>query len=180
MRRILLILIVATINFYQLFSQTTQLFFEGFEGGSLPTGWSEQIEKGEVNGDIVHWKYTKKNYTNSSGIIALPDTTAQGLYIARFDYQSDNKEATKLIMPPQNLLGRSRVVLSFWHAQATWTWIDPAWDILRVYYKTGIDSTWHLLEIYDDAVNIWTKRQILLPDNILLFLFFFSKATTLR
>ena len=170
------ILLVFAVEFIRA---NDTIFYEGFEHGILPNGWDELKVKGKPNSDIVNWKYTQYSYMNSAGIVAWPDTVAKGHYVARFDYQSDNKEATKLIMPPQNLNGRTKVVLSFWHAQAAWTWDYPTWDILRLYYKRGADSSWKILEMFEDAVNSWTKREILLPDSILSSTFYIAfEATT--
>ncbi|MCK4358697.1 MAG: choice-of-anchor J domain-containing protein, partial [Candidatus Cloacimonetes bacterium] len=123
---------------------------EGFEGGVLPTGWTQEY----VNG-TVDWQYQNGgNYGN-------PPSAHTGSYNALFSYDSYDGYTTKLVTPELDLGAKTDYTLTFWHAQVDYY---GDWDELHVYYKTSAAGAWTLLESYTTSVANWTERTIDLPN----------------
>ncbi|WP_417860036.1 T9SS type A sorting domain-containing protein [Winogradskyella sediminis] len=123
-------------------------FTEGFEGGVLPTCWSQEYETGTTD-----WTYTDG------------DSNALSAYTGSFNAQFYNTsgDQTKLISPALDLSGVSNPTLSYWHAQEEWS---PDQDELRVYYKTSAGGTWTLIpgQEFTSSIGSWTQESVLLPN----------------
>jgi hypothetical protein len=160
---ILSIISITCITF--TFAQETLVFHEGFEGGIKPDGWNQEKIVGvdaSPTGATVDWQYVNGGYFD------YPDNPYQGSYNAMFQKESYNGEATILITPPLDLAEILKPELRFAHVQQTWYFNDLEYnDILNVYYKRGIDSTWVLLKSYEDPIESWQLHSIQLPDSSL-------------
>ncbi len=127
------------------------LLTEGFEGGSMPAGWSQVQVSGTVN-----WVYRTGA---ASGTVTTAHT---GTKNACFQDNSFSNYTTKLITPAINFTsGMTNATLTFWHAQEAWS---SDIDKLKVYYKTSAGGSWTLLQSYDAAVSSWTQQTISLPN----------------
>lgn len=124
-------------------------FEEGFESGALPDGWTQEYVVGEND-----WEFQDGGYNGN------PPNAYSGDYNAAF-LHSTTGNTTKLITPPINIANAGEPTLSFWHAQVVWAGDQ---DELHVYYKTGEDEDWVLLESYTENVSEWTERVLELPE----------------
>ncbi len=152
----------------------SQVFFsENFETGSRPAGWTEEFVTPPVHTEP--WRYRNgghspndNNWTvppDASDPTRNPSSAYSGTYNAIFFKQGDNNERTKLITPPLDLEGGTKVELSFYLCQVPWTFEGTTgWDVLRIYYKTSQNSPWILLHEFLDPVYEWELQTILLPD----------------
>ncbi|KKL52595.1 hypothetical protein LCGC14_2283900, partial [marine sediment metagenome] len=143
---------------------------EGFESGSLPSGWTEEnLLGGEP------WRYRNGGHSpNDNNWLVPPDQTYitrnppsayEGTYNAIFFKQGDGNERTKLVTPVMVLLGSSSVELSFYLCQIPWIFEGSGNnDALRVYYKVAQDSPWVLLQEYLDPVYDWDLQSLVLPN----------------
>ncbi|HEC42356.1 MAG TPA: T9SS type A sorting domain-containing protein [Bacteroides sp.] len=143
---------------------------EGFESGSLPSGWTEEnLLGGEP------WRYRNGGHSpNDNNWLVPPDQTDimrnppsayEGTYNAIFFKQGDGNERTKLVTPVMVLLGSSSVELSFYLCQIPWIFEGSGNnDALRVYYKVAQDSPWVLLQEYLDPVYDWDLQSLVLPN----------------
>ncbi|MEI7596789.1 MAG: DUF5018 domain-containing protein [Bacteroidota bacterium] len=147
----------ATTNFQTTCGAPISVFpwNEGFEGGVIPTCWSEQIVSGPE-----HWKFANGGY-NSGGVSGSPSAAHTGSYNARLNNARFIADVTKLITPAFNLTSLTNPVLKFWHTQADW---DGDQDELRVYYKTSAAGAWTLLQTYTNSILTWTQETITLPN----------------
>ena len=127
----------------------TPTFYEDFEGGSLPTGWTVEsdgsgtwgVEAGDCDSDN-------------------PVDAGEGDYNALICH-SYSGTVTKLITPVLNLASLTSPQLSFMHIQRNWSGDQ---DELRVYYRTSATSDWVQLCEYTDDISIWTtEEEIALP-----------------
>jgi hypothetical protein len=153
-----------------VYAQETVVFHEGFESGVKPADWTQKKvvgEGGEPTGATVDWQYTDGGYFD------YPINAFQGNYNAMFQKESYDGEATILITPPLDLSEVLKPELRFAHTQQTWYVTLPNDDILEyndklnVYYKRGLDSSWVLLKAYEEGIESWQLRSILLPDSSL-------------
>lgn len=142
----------------------TVLFSEGFESGEIPLTWKEEFVKGAIS-----WRYENGGYSLNPAIpnSRKPIAAHSGSYNALFQFQSSNNEATKLVTKKISALEFAvKPELHFYHAQFDWKHgADYYHDILRVYYKNGVNSTWKLLQEYTAVTTDWVERIIQLPDN---------------
>ena len=121
---------------------------EGFEGGSLPTGWSYSYAHGSHD-----WEYQDGDWDYLSA--------HTGNWNACFYEESYNDDATKLITPEIDLTEALTATLSFWHAQ---TDDDGSQDTLSVYYRTSSSDTWHYLGGWTNSISSWTQETFSLPN----------------
>ncbi|MFD2917474.1 T9SS type A sorting domain-containing protein [Psychroserpens luteus] len=123
-------------------------FTEGFEGGALPSCWSQEYETGATD-----WIYTD----GDSNVLSANT----GSFNAQF--YNTGGDQTKLISPALNLSGVSNPTLSFWHAQVDWSGDQ---DELRVYYKTSAGGTWTIIpgQEFTSSIGSWTQESVLLPN----------------
>ena len=123
------------------------IYSEGFEGGSMPTGWTQ-------DGD---WNWLIANNVNTSH----PGSAGNGNYCAQITHKTTGN-ATKLITPVINLSSVHSAELSFMHVQQAW---DVDVDGLKVYYRTSTSGTWTQLAEYTNAYASWTTESgIALPN----------------
>ena len=123
------------------------LFSEGFEGGSMPTGWT-------TDGPGT-WSVGSGDYSTSTG-------AGLGTYNALIKH-STTGNVTKLITPEIDLSSVSSAVLSFMHVQRSWA---GDIDYLKVYYRTSSSETWTQLVAYTSAISSWTtEEEIVLPNT---------------
>jgi len=125
---------------------TTFPWTEGFEGGALPTDWTQLYVSGAVG-----WTYQSGGYSSN------PSGAHSGSYNALLFYSSSSRNQTKLITPDLDLSSLLNPQITFWHAQAAW---GSDQDILRVYYRPASDSNWVLLAAYTSSITSWTEETI--------------------
>lgn len=155
-------------------SNAQKIYFkEGFELGARPAEWTEEAVVGNVP-----WRYRNGGYNPADpnlltdpakyDLFRNPDKAYAGTYNAWFFTQGFGREQTKLISPPINMKFAVAPVLKFWLTLYEWhvlTGINK--DILRVYYKVGLNGGWRLLQTYNFGQNIWRDFQIDLPNEAL-------------
>ena len=146
MKRKLLLLMFA-LGFSSYFYGQTYLS-EGFEGGSLPTGWSNEYVSGTHD-----WEY------QNGGVSGNPASAHTGSYNAIFKGGYSNYE-TKLVTPEIDLSSSTSPRLVFWHAQADW---GGDQDTLAVYYRTSSSDSWHYLGGWTNSITDWTREIFTLP-----------------
>ena len=124
----------------------TILFCEGFEGGTMPDGWT-------TDGPGT-WRVGTGDYSTSTG-------AGEGSYNALITHSS-NGSKTKLITPEIDLSGVAVAELSFMHIQREWSGDQ---DQLRVYYRTSSTGAWTQLLEYTSEISSWTtEEEIELPN----------------
>jgi len=125
---------------------------EGFEGGTIPSGWT----KVNMNG-LTNWTFNQ-----AGGYLLHPAAAHSGNYNALlFKNDSVSRTVTRLISPVINLSGNiSSARVRFWYCQAK---KSTNQDTLKVYYRTTATGTWNLLKTYSGNVTSWTKDSITLP-----------------
>ena len=121
------------------------VFSEGFEGGVIPQGWSNQ-------GD-ASWEVGVGDYT--------PDTISahSGNYNAKITH-NNSQEQTYFVMPSMNLGGQNDLVLSFWYINRSW---GGDIDELGVYYRFGTEGAqgaWQPLWSTTEAHETWTNQVV--------------------
>jgi len=132
-------------------STSTPLFTEGFEGGSLPSCWTQEYVLG-----VKDWTFQTGGYTGGYG----PATAHTGTKNACFYGNGWTSYTAKLISPPLDLSSAANPVLKFWHTQK----VFGGQDILRVYYRTSATDTWKQLAIYTNSISDWTLESVSLPN----------------
>jgi hypothetical protein len=164
------ILLLSLIFFVGLKGNSQVYLEEGFEGGAKPENWIEEYVVG-----TEPWRYRNGGHSPNDNNWAVPpdevDITRnppsayEGTYNAIFFKQGTGNERTKLVTPELNLLGGTRIELSFYLCQIPWTFEGATgWDILRVYYKTSEAGSWNLLHEYLDPVYEWELQTLVLPN----------------
>ncbi|MBR4837348.1 MAG: choice-of-anchor J domain-containing protein [Bacteroidales bacterium] len=118
------------------------VFEEGFEGGSMPTGWT-------TTGS--YWTITSG--TGNSGYTG----SANGSYNAGCNIPSYSGN-DDLITPAMDLSEATSATLTFNFWNTNW---GGDINTLNVYYSTN-GSTWNLLESYDTEVSPWASKSIAL------------------
>ena len=144
-KSLLFLLLFALIAPWAANAQT--LFSEGFEGGSMPTGWT-------TDGPGT-WSVGSGDYSTTTG-------AGLGTYNALIKH-STTGNVTKLITPEIDLSSVPSATLSFMHVQRSWA---GDIDYLKVYYRTSTSGTWTQLVEYTGAVASWTTEEdIMLPNT---------------
>ena len=125
---------------------TDPVFSEGFEGGVIPQGWSNE-------GDAF-WIVGVGDYTS--------DTTGthSGNYNAKITH-NNSQEQTYFVTPTMNLAGQNDLALSFWYINREW---GSDIDELGVYYRIGEQGEWNVLWSTTEAHETWTNQVIELTD----------------
>lgn len=128
----------------------TDVLTEGFEGGSLPSGWSQEYVSSTNSWD----------YDNGAGY-TTPGSAYSGSYNAVLF--ASRGSSTKLITPAINLGSHTSATLTFYHAQTNW---GGDQDELRIYYKTSSGGSWTMISgaVWTSEVSSWTKRTVSLPN----------------
>ena len=131
-------------------AQSSVLFSENFEGGSMPSGWTK-----DGSGT---WSVGTGDNSSSTG-------AGEGSKNAKITHGTSGVK-TKLITPVINLSSvTTSAELSFMHVQRSWA---GDIDALRVYYRTSTSGSWTLIagQTYTSAVPSWTTREgIVLPGS---------------
>ena len=131
------------------------IFSEGFEGGSLPSGWIQYYESSDSSGYNIDWVYQYGGYWD------YPPAPHSGNYNAYF-FDSDYNAWTALVTPLINLgTSYDQVTLTFWHYMAEDFWWGDQ-DELEIYWATN-GGDWELLISYTNDTPVWTQRTIILP-----------------
>ncbi len=125
-----------------------EVFFEGFEGGMIPSGWT-QITDPNMNPD--QW------VVQTGGAGGHPAGAFEGEYNALFNGSSS---ITKLVTPAIDLGGAIAPELSFWFAQPA----SSGQDKLSVFYKNTASGSWEAILSEAGDVPYWTKKNIVLPN----------------
>ncbi len=124
---------------------TNTIFSEGFESGSIPSGWTY-----EYMNDTVDW------IVHSGSPSGFPNYSISG----DFNTCITNGNATTILITPELDLSSSvQSELVFWHTQAG----DSVQDQLNIYYKTANTAQWQLLVEYYAPQNNWIRHRIPLP-----------------
>ncbi|HOW25686.1 MAG TPA: carboxypeptidase regulatory-like domain-containing protein [Bacteroidales bacterium] len=123
------------------------VFEEGFEGGSIPAGWTQEYLTETQTPWIVR--------TGSS--MNIPDFAHEGTYNAFF---IGSTASTRLVTPPIDLSDAAVPKLTFWHTQPK----GAAQDELKVYYRTAPGAIWRPLASYIDDIRFWRGESIALPN----------------
>ena len=113
-------------------------YTEGFEGGSMPTDWTQS--------GSGTWSVGKGDYSESTGAHG-------GTYNAKITHSSRGYE-TYLITPELDLSGLSSPVLEFWYINRDWS--DDI-DALTVYYRVNNGSWTQLFATGYNSHESWTK-----------------------
>jgi hypothetical protein len=143
----------ASIDYTFTYSASTVYtlpFAEGFEGGVMPTDWTQEYVVGSLD-----WIY------QNGGQFGNPAAAHTGSYNAMFYGGSYTTLTTKLVTPQIDMGTATDVTLTFWHTQDDWAGDQ---DYLRVYYKNSAAGTWILLAEYLSNIDVWTEEIITLPD----------------
>ena len=129
------------------------LYEEGFENSSAYRDcWSFIYEDGSAD-----WTYDSGS---SGGNI---DSAYEGTLNARFVSSGPSgagSPVTKLVSPPFDISGISKIQMDFWYGQETW---DDDQNELKVYYKSYPSGTWTLLRHYTDNIDAWTYEALEIP-----------------
>ncbi len=142
---VLLILALA----FSLYAQQN-VIEEGFEGGTLPDGWTQEYMSGDHD-----WTF------ENGGHSGHPSAAHTGSYNALFYWEDTDAVLTRLITPPFNISG-SAATLNFWHAQGLW---ENDQDQLHIYFQENSGSGWTILASYTEDISSWTEVEIELPDG---------------
>ena len=116
-------------------------YTEGFEGGSMPTDWTQS--------GSGTWSVGKGDYSESTGAHG-------GTYNAKITHSSRGYE-TYLITPELDLSGLSSPVLEFWYINRDWS--DDI-DALTVYYRVNNGSWTQLFATGYNSHESWTKATV--------------------
>ncbi len=116
-------------------------FTEGFEGGSMPTCWTQS-----GNGT---WSVATGDYSASTG-------AHTGTYNAKITHGTTGN-TTKLITPVLDMSEFTVAQLTFWQVRRSWA---GDFDALKVYYRTSTTGDWTELASYTTACPTWTEETI--------------------
>jgi len=75
-----------------------------------------------------------------------------------FMFKPIANDTSKLIMPLLNLSNHADAKLKFWYQKPSDT------NILKVYYRIGIEGEWNQLKLYNTSINGWTLDSLDLPN----------------
>ena len=123
---------------------------EGFEGGTLPEGWT--IE-GDNQDPATTWRI-------GNGVSGRAPHS--GNYNALITHNQDTDE-TFLVTPPLNLGAYDALELSFWYINRNQTYSTNVFDFLSVYYRIGEEGEWN--ELWSTGFNRhpdWTHQTLTL------------------
>ncbi|MCF8345659.1 MAG: choice-of-anchor J domain-containing protein, partial [Bacteroidales bacterium] len=139
-------------NIYFYSTGTTNLTLpvnEGFEGGSIPNGWSIDYSVGTVDWTV-----------DSGGHSGNPAAAHSGTYNALFYGGSYNGNISWLISPEIDAAAATDLNLSFWHAQTVWAGDQ---DELKVHYRISGTDPWVELAHYVDDIPDWVEETLSVP-----------------
>ena len=144
----MLMLFTSGVNSSVIGQITSYPFVEGFDGASLPSGWTNEYVSGTINWATVT--------TNGNSTI----TPRTGARMAEF--RIDNSSSvTKLVSPQLDLTSLNIPQLTFYYANTNWL---GDIDELRVYYKSAAGGAWTQIgPAYTDEHTSWTEVSVILP-----------------
>ena len=125
------------------------VFSEGFEGGVIPQGWSNQ---GDASWEV--------GVGGSEYDTISPHS---GNYTAQITH-NNSQEQTYFVTPSMNLGGQNDLVLSFWYINKSW---GDDIDELGVYYRIGSEGAqgaWQPLWSTTEAHETWTNQVVELTE----------------
>jgi hypothetical protein len=128
----------------------TNLLSEGFEGGSLPSGWTQNFVFG-----TTAWTY------GAGSNQGYPATAHTGALNARL-YYAGYYIKTELITPVIDFTGFTVGRVSFWQAHGNWAGDQ---DSLTVLYRTSSTSAWRKLNLYQNNLTTWTQTTLTIPNT---------------
>ncbi len=128
---------------------TQYLIEEGFEGGEIPAGWTQEYLEGTHDWAV-----------QTGGGSSNPPAAHTGTYNAAFTHTTSGTK-TMLITPEINMGTANPGTLTFWHTQQVWA---SDQDELRIYYKNSQAGDWVLIEEYTENIESWTEETITLPN----------------
>ena len=122
---------------------------EGFENG-IPETWTQENLNGSLN-----WVVESTNLT-------YPNGTVEGN--ARLAFRNTTgvttKAVTRLILPAVDVSALFQPIISFSYAQEKWS---GDFDTLRIYYRSGANEKWILLDVFNTYASKWTEYKKQLP-----------------
>ncbi|MCR5659865.1 MAG: hypothetical protein K6G25_11155, partial [Bacteroidales bacterium] len=121
------------------------IFTEGFEGGTMPSGWTQS--------GPGTWNVTEGYGYNSIG-------THSGTYNVKINHLNTDDE-TFLITPMLDLSGQNALTLNFWYINFIWS---PDIDQLYVYYRVDQGEWIELWSTTEDHQEWTTSGIIPLPN----------------
>lgn len=116
---------------------------EGFEGGSMPTGWTSE-------GD-ASWSVGTGDANESTG-------SHSGDKNAKITHATTG-HVTYLITPSMDFSGETSLTLSFWYINRAW---GSDKDGFGVYYRVGTGGAWNELWSTTEAHGSWTNQEVTL------------------
>ena len=136
---------------YEQGEPQNNVFEEGFEGGSMPSGWDNSNHTGTTSWNIG----AGTGHTSNS--IAATTTSATGSYNAYY-YSASSSGSAYLILPALDLSNASVATLTF-------NYVNPAWAggyySLTVYYRVN-GGSWNQLDQYTTSQDTWTGKTVTL------------------
>ena len=147
--RIALVALAAAASPLLLAQGNGSVLNEGFEDGKLPEGWTQEHIIGSHDWVVE----------GGDGLL-YPTGTHSGNYRISLRNNTNQKEGfrTKLILPPVDVTGMSKPVISFAYAQDSWA---GDFDTLRIYYRTTEDMEWATLTVLDKYTSVWKTTCVL-------------------
>ena len=142
------LLFVILLLFLLQVSAAIEILSEDFEGGMIPSEWSQEF----VIGDVT-WQVHDGGQNNH------PPEAHGGNFNAWFFDSNIDGNMTRLVSPEFAITTHSK--LTFWYIQDSWTTFQ---DYLRVYYRTSSEADWVLLEYFAEEENEWTQVILDLPE----------------
>jgi hypothetical protein len=124
------------------------LFSEGFEGGTMPQGWT--IEGDNQDPDKT-WRVGVGDYSSETG-------THSGNYNALITHNT-NDQVTYLVTPAFDLGEYGSAELSFWFVNRKW---DNDTDEFAVCYRIGNEGEWNELWSTSENHQAWTSQTVAL------------------
>ena len=120
-----------------------QFLSEGFEGGSMPAGWTTE-------GD-ASWSVGTGDREENTG-------SHSGDKNAKITHTTKD-HVTFLITPSMDLSGETSLTLSFWYINRAW---GNDKDGFGVYYRVGTEGAWNELWSTTEAHGSWTNQEVTL------------------
>ena len=132
---------------YALRYRVLPIFSEGFEGGTMPEGWT--IEGASQN-PAKTWRVGVGDNNSETG-------THSGNYNALITYDTELfQEYTYLVMPALDLGESGRTELSFWYVNRKWGLMD----YFAVCYRIGDHGVWRELWSTTASHATWTSQTV--------------------
>jgi len=126
-----------------------QVLSEGFDGGAIPAGWTQEYASGTKDWGAV----------TANGNASITPRT--GSHMAEFRTTTGG-DITKLITLPLDLTTLTTPQLTFYYANVNWF---GDIDALKIYYKNSAGGVWTQIGIdYTAEQTTWTEVNLILPN----------------